>query len=218
MTFYSSGLIIHIVFIIKSSKNKETPMGFLYFLKHIFKLICLVVAVALLQTFTVDAAEDITSDMVLSVFLFILFFVTVTTTYDLGNGWFLKITTGAGVGGALIGAFIVMSFSYAALSWIAEHIALTTGILLTFYVINQIIETVKYANELPKFFTVTGIFCILVFAVETVCGFIGMPAIFFAFEYEGAFGLLQLLGMVLTVIFTLVNIIARATQAGYVEE
>ena len=83
-------------------------MGFLYFIKHIFKLFCLVVAVVLLQTFTVDAAEDITSNMVIAVFLFILFFVTVTTTYDLGGGWFLNeiyltergytLSSGIGVG------------------------------------------------------------------------------------------------------------------------
>ncbi|MBO5244355.1 MAG: hypothetical protein J6B36_09080 [Muribaculaceae bacterium] len=174
-------------------------------------------AVVLLQTFTVDAAEDITSNMVIAVFLFILFFVTVTTTYDLGGGWFLKITTGVGFGGALIGSFIIISFSYVVLNWIAENIALATGLLLTFYVINQIIETVKYASELPKFFTITGIFCILIFAVETVCGFLGMPAVFFGLVYDGDFGMLQFLGMALTVIFTFVNIIARATQASYVE-
>ncbi len=192
-------------------------MGFWYFLKNIFKLFCLVVAVVLLQTFTVDVAEDITSNMVIAVFLFILFFVTVTTTYDLGGGWFLKITTSVGVGGALIGSFIVINFSYVILNWIAENIALTTGILLLSYIINQVIETIKYFEDLPKFFTITGIFCILVFAIEMLCAFLGMPTVFFGLVYDDAFGMLKFLVMALTVIFTLVNIIARSTQASYVE-
>ena len=185
-------------------------MGFWYFIRNFFKVIGLIIAIAILSDFTVDQAGDIG----ISVFLFFLFFATVSTTYDLGGGYFLKVTTGAGFGGAFIALFL----AYAIMAWVAEHTAIVIGILLASYVINQIIETIKYCRELPKFFTYTGIFCIVIYAIEMICVFTGQTSFVFAMSYEGIIGFFKILAMFLTVIFTLVNIIARATQAKWVED
>lgn len=193
-------------------------MGFWYFVRNVFKAILLIIALALLQNFTKETGADIASNTGLAVFLFFLFFATVSTTYDLGGGMFLKVTTGVGLGGAVFGFFLITAFSYAILNWVAEHTAIVTGILLASYAINQIIETFKYATALPKFFTITGAFCAIVYAIETFCAFAEKPSFVFALDYEGMGGMLQLLTMGLTVIFTLVNIIARATQASWIED
>ena len=181
-------------------------MGFLYFLKNIFKAFALLVAMALLQDFTGGLSEDLG----LGIFLFILFFVTVSTTYDIGGGWFMQITSGIGLGGALVISFLIMIASYALLSFIAASSALVAGILLASFTINHAIETFRFAPDLPGFFTVTGIYCVIVYGIETVCAFLESPSPIFAFEYDS---ILPLLLMVLTVLFTVVNIIARATQA-----
>ncbi len=184
-------------------------MGFKYFIKHIFKIIILLISLGLCSTFSVGDGNWIGG-----VFLFILLFVEVSSTYDLGDGWFLKVTTGAGIGGAFLGCLVVVL----ALSWIEEFIHIVKGILLLSYVINQIIETFKYAREIPKFFTITGIFCVVMFAIEAVRAFGNKES--FLLRLDSGYGsddLGVMLLLLLTALFTLVNIIARATKANRIE-
>ena len=189
-------------------------MGFRYFIKNFLKVLGLAIAVGLLQTYKVD----FDGNFIFNVFLFVLLFATVTTTFSLGGGWFLEVTTGVGVGGAFLITFIIVGLSYATMSWVAEHIPLVTGILLAVYALGQIAQTIKYAPELPRFFTFTGGLCVVVFVVEAICAFLEKPTYFFAMDYSGIGGLFRFLMMGFTVIFTLVNIIARATKASYVED
>ena len=189
-------------------------MGFWYFIKNLFKAIGLAIAVGLLQNYTVDYDGN----FVMNLFLFILLFATVTSTFSLGGGWILEVTTGVGIGGAFLITFLLVGLAYATMSWVAEHIPLVTGILLLAYAISQIVQTIKYSQALPRFFTFTGGLCIVVFAVEAFRAFAEKPTYFFAMEYSGLVGLFQFLMMACTIIFTLVNIIARATQAGWVED
>lgn len=189
-------------------------MGFWYFIKNLAKTIGLVIAIGLLQTYTVDYDGN----FVMNLFLFILLFATVTSTFSLGGGWVLEVTTGVGIGGAFLITFLLVGLAYATMSWVAEHIPLVTGILLLVYTIGQIVQTVKYSEALPRFFTFTGGICALVVGVEAICAFLEKPSYFFAMEYSGLSALFRVLMMMFTVIFTLVNIIARATQAGWVED
>lgn len=185
-------------------------MGIWYFFRNIIKIIFLCIGISLLSNFS----ENVAGNIALGVFLFFLFFATVSTTYDLGGGWFLKITTGVGLGGAVIGFFLVAAL----MTWIEAHTSIVIGILLASFVINHIIETIKYFEELPIFFTITGAFCVLIYIIEMFCAFFQKPSFLFTMEYEGFGGMIKVLLMFLTVILTLVNIIARATQASYVED
>ena len=189
-------------------------MGFWYFIKNFAKAIGLAIAIGLLQTYKVD----VDSNFIFTVFLFIMLFATVTTTFSLGGGWFLEVTTGIGIGGAFLLTFLVVGLAYATMNWVTEHVPLVTGILLAVYTVGQIAQTVKYAEALPRFFTYTGGICAAIFGVEALCAFLEKPTFFFAMEYSGLGGLFCFLGMAFAVIFTLVNIIARATQAGWVED
>lgn len=193
-------------------------MGFWYFVRNVFKPIGLLIAMTILNALTLADSEEISGNIGLVVFLFILFFATVSTTYDLGGGWFLKVTTGCGLGAAAVGFFIVTAFSYAFLNWVTENTSLVAGILLASYALNQVIETFKYSGYLPKFFTVTGFGCAAVFAIEMFCAFTEKPPFVFSMSYEGLGGMLQILLMFATVLFTFINIIARATQAWEVED
>lgn len=188
-------------------------MGFWYFIRNSFKAIAVFCILMMLKDFTVEMSEDLG----LCVLLFFLFFATVSTTYDLGGGWFLKVTAGVGLGGAFFGSFLVMVLSYALVNWVAENKVIVAGILLASFAINHIIETVKYAKELPVFFTVTGGLCALVFTIEALFTFLQLPALFFSLDYVDD-GAPQFFLAMLTVIFMFVCIIARSTQAYAIEE
>lgn len=185
-------------------------MKFWYFLRNVIKIIILVVAIFILSDFT----AGVDGDTALGIFLFILGTVTVSTTVDLGGGWFLKITTGVGIGGALLGLLLVE----VAMIWIAENKVVISGVLLASFILHQIIETVRFRKELPPFFTASSLFCIAMYTVETVLVFMEKPTWLFSMDYQGIGGLAALVMMILTVIFTLVNVIARASQADMVED
>lgn len=192
--------------------------GLWYFLRNIIRIVLLIAAIGLTINMSAEDGVDVAGNIGLAAFLFFLFFATVSTTYDLGGGWFLTVTTGVGIGGAVVGFFIVAIISEAVLTWVATHTAIVIGILLASFVINQIIETIKYFETLPIFFTITGGICVLLYGVEMILAFCQKPSFIFAMDYEGLGGLFQVFLLFVTVILTFINIIARATQAHWVEE
>jgi hypothetical protein len=179
-------------------------MGFKYVLKNIFKLIILFISVGMLANL-----KNGTIEPPIAVFLIILICVNVSTTYDLGNGYYLQVLTG----GSILGAFIGYLLAYMALEWVMANSHIVLGIVVMCYAINQLIETIKYGKEVHPFFTISNIFCTIMIAIEAINCFQEKSLI--TTLTEGPLGTLLLL---VTAILILVNIFARAGHASYVED
>ena len=180
-------------------------MWFKYFMKNIFKLIILIISIGLLA-----GLGDSEVQPPFAVFLIILVCVNVTTTYDLGNGYYLQIVTGGSIVGALIG-FVL---AYLALEWVVANNFKVMGIVVICYAINQLIETIKYCKEVHLFFTISGFFCAAMIFLEGINCFDGESLI--GSLIEG--GPLGALLAVASIILFLVNIIGRANEAYLVED
>lgn len=173
-------------------------MGFKYFIKNIFQIALLLVAVVLTANFSMEDGG------LTGVLLFMLLFANVVYILPLGNGWFLKIT-GISAGGAFVG-FLLGSM---ALTWLEANKHIVVGILLLAYTISQLIETIRFAREVKPFITITGLVCVVIPAIEAIRSFAQKTALI------GGEGIGAVL-LIVIVVCTLINLIARAANATYV--
>lgn len=179
-------------------------MWFKYILKSFFKLLVLLITVSMLIGLKEKPIEPAGA-----VFLIILFCVNVSTVYDLGDGYYLQVISG----GSILGAFIGFILAYMAMEWVVDNSHIVLGIAVLFYALNQLIEAIRYREHVDKFFTISGIVCSIMIAIE---GFNCFKEQSFVEQLtENFFGIFVL---AVTVLLFIINIFVRAGEAKYVED
>lgn len=173
-------------------------MGFKYFIKNIFQIAILLAAIGLTTTFSMEDGG------LTGILLFIMLFANVVYIFPLGDGWFLKIT-GISTGGAFVG-FLLGSM---VLTWVEANKHIVIGVLLLAYTISQLIETIRFAREVKLFVTITGLICVVIPAIEAFLSFAQKSALI------GGEGIGAVM-LIIIVICTLINLIARTANAYYV--